>query len=324
MRILGKKLVGKKILVTGGTGFVGSHLVEDLAKLSDKITVTVHHKIPQHSYFESRGLHKKTHLETVDLIDFKKVNKLIYKNKFDFVFHLAAQPLVEKAFLNPKQTFYSNIVGTINLLESIRMNPTVEGIVVASSDKAYGILDKNKYSESDPLSGRHPYEVSKSATDLIAYSYFFTYGLPVCTTRFGNIYGEGDIHYSRLIPGIMRAFLNGKIFQIRSNGKYVRDYLYVKDVTRGYIMLANEINRFRGEAFNFGSEENLSVIGLIQKLEKKLNLEIKYHILDNADKELPYQSLDFSKVKKKLGWKPEFNIESTAIAIFEWYKNNND
>ena len=183
-----KSFKNQTILVTGGTGFVGSHLVERLLKEKANV-ITTYKALDPKSYFFTRKLQKKTTLAHVDIVDFERVFDLITKYEVDFIFHLAAQPLVDAAYYNPRRTMDSNIRGTINILESARLYPRVKGVVFASSDKAYGKLTKEKYLESDPLRGDHPYEVSKSAADLIAYSYYKTYGVPVVITRFGNIYG---------------------------------------------------------------------------------------------------------------------------------------
>ncbi len=320
------EIKNKNILVTGGAGFVGGHLVEELVKLKANVFV-VDINLDKRSYLYTENLHKKSKVINLDICDYKKLLILIKKYKIEFIFHLAAQALVEEAYKNPKYTLDNNILSTINILEATRINPQIKGVVVASSDKAYGKLSEaksrqrreNKYVESDPLSGDHPYDTSKSVTDLLSTTYYKTYKIPVVVTRFGNIYGEGDLNFSRIIPGIMKAIIKNKILQIRSNGKYVRDYLYVKDVVDGYILLAENIEKIKGEAFNFGSNETLNVLDLIKLVGKVSNKKIKYIILNNAKNEIPYQSLDYSKIKKTLGWKPKENIKSTVEKILNWY-----
>lgn len=311
-------LKGKNVLVTGGAGFVGGHLVEELVELGAKVVV-VDINLDKKSYLLTENLHKKSRVINLNICDYKKLSALIKKYKIEYIFHLAAQALVENAYNDPKYTLDNNILSTVNILEVTRKNNNIKGVVVASSDKCYGKLKKKKYVETDPLSGDHPYDTSKSVTDLISTTYYITYKIPVVVTRFGNIYGEGDLNFSRIIPGIIKSIIKNKTLQIRSNGKYVRDYLYVKDVARGYILLAQNIDKVKGEAFNFGSDDTLSVLQLINQLELVLNKKIKYRIMNTAKNEIPYQSLNYSKIRKTFGWKPKENIKSIIKKIFNWY-----
>lgn len=314
-------LKNKNILVTGGAGFVGAHLVEELIKQKANVIV-VDINLGKHSYLFTKGLHKKVNVIKLNICDNNKLLTLIKNHKIEFIFHLAAQALVEEGYRNPKQTLENNIISTINVLEITRLNKQIKGIIVASSDKAYGKLSTKKYTESSPLSGDHPYDTSKSVTDLISTTYFKTYGIPVVVTRFGNIYGEGDLNISRIIPGIMKSIVNNEELKIRSDGKYTRDYLYVKDVVNGYLLLAKNIGKVEGEVFNFGSDDTLTVLEVIRQVEKALNKKIKYRILNIAKNEIPYQSLDYSKIKKTLGWRPKNTIKSTVKNILGWYKGN--
>ena len=313
----------KNILVTGGAGFVGSHLVEELINLQNNVIVA-DINLNKRSYLFTENLHKKSKVINLDICDYEKLLNLIKKYKIEFIFHLAAQALVENAYKNPKQTLDNNILSTINVLEAVRINPQIKGLIVASSDKAYGKLGQKtaavkKYTESYPLSGDHPYDTSKSVTDLISTTYYKTYKIPVVVTRFGNIYGEGDLNFSRIIPGIMKALVKNKKLLVRSDGRYIRDYLYVKDVVKGYLLLAENMDKVKGEAFNFGSDDTLTVLEVIKQVEKSLNIKINYKILNTAKNEIPYQSLDYSKIKKILKWIPKKDIKSTIKTIFNWY-----
>lgn len=310
---------GKKVLVTGGTGFVGAHLVKRLVK-EGACVVTTNLLLEPDSYFAQQKLGRRVSVANVDITNFEAVHDLITKTEPEYIFHLAAQALVDTAYYNPWRTLNSNIMGTVNILESVRLYPKVKGVVVASSDKAYGKTGKEKYFEDTPLRGDHPYEVSKSAADLICYSYFKTYGVSVTVSRFGNIYGEGDLNISRIIPGALKALIKGETLEIRSNGKYVRDYLYVTDVVDGYLLLAENIEKSQGEAYNFGSIETLSVLQVIERLELSLDEKIPYKIMDQAKNEIPYQSLHFGKVNKAFGWKPRYTLTATSEKMRVWYE----
>ncbi len=312
-------IANKNILITGGTGFVGSHLTEKLLKAKNYLVVTQQTFNPR-SYFYTQGFQKKTQIAPCDINKFDQVFDLVTKFDIEYIFHLAAQPLVEVAYYNPRQTFQTNIIGTVNILEAARSFPKIKAVIVASSDKAYGKLNKKQYVETDPLQGDHPYEVSKSAVDLIAQAYYKTYNLPVVVTRFGNIYGEGDLNFSRIIPSIMKSLIKKQILEIRSDGKYVRDYLYVKDVADGYILLAENIEKVKGEAFNFGSTDTFSVLELVALVKQILKQKINYKILNRAKNEIPYQSLDFSKIRNRLGWRPKHKLVNMLKPIFRWYQ----
>jgi len=314
-------LTNKNVLITGGVGFVGGHLVEELIKQKVNVTV-VDINLDKKSYLFSKNLHNKAKIIMLDICDYKKLSILIGENKIDFIFHLAAQALVGDGYKNPKYTLENNIISTINVLEVVRNNSKIKGLIVASSDKCYGKLNKKQYVETDPLSGDHPYDTSKSATDLISTTYYKTYKIPVVVTRFGNIYGEGDLNNSRIIPGIMNSLVRGDVLGVRSDGRYVRDYLYVKDVVEGYLLLAKYINKTKGQAYNFGSNDTLSVLEVIRIAEKTLKQKIKYKILNTAKNEIPYQSLDFTKIKKELGWEPKGTMKDKLRTIYTWYNQN--
>jgi len=308
----------KNILVTGGAGFIGGHLVEKLINLKAKVFV-LDIKIEPNSYFAQNKLEKKCKFSFVDIRNGKSVENFFSKNKIDYIFHLAAEPIVEEALDNPYSAFETNIMGTVNILEAVRKNKNIKGLIAASSDKAYG-KTKAIYTEESPLRGDHPYDVSKSAMDLICQSYFKTYNLPVVVTRFGNVYGEGDLHFNRIIPGICKAVVNNEILELRSDGSYVRDYIYIEDVVGGYIILLKNFSRIKGEAFNFSSSDNMPVIELIRIAERFLRKKINYKILNNVNNEIPYQHLDDSKIKK-LKWKPQYNLENSLEIILTWYKS---
>lgn len=305
------------IVITGGAGFIGSNLVDALVKTSNKIIV-VDKKIAPKSIFSQHLLQKKVVFVQIDIRDKKKVFEVFRKYKPSYVIHLAAQTIVTTAFGNPLETFETNILGSINVFEACRVIGGVKRVVFASSDKAYG-KTKKTYTEDSPLAGDHPYDVSKSSADLIAQTYFKTYNLPVVITRFGNVYGEGDLHFDRIIPGICKAVIKKNTLEIRSDGQHIRDYVYVKDVIGGYIFLLNYKGNLDGEAYNFSSMDNFSVLELVKRAETILEVKIPYKIGNIARNEIPYQHLDDSKVRS-LGWKSKHTFENTLKSILQWYR----
>src|SRR5680860_52464 len=209
----------KKVLVTGATGLVGGHIVEKLVTQGAVVFITRRSK-DFRSYFMEKNLDQKTISAICDIKDCGRVFDVVSKYEIEYIFHLAAQPIVPTAFINPREALETNIMGTVNILEAARNCPNIKGVVLASSDKAYG-KKCDKADETNPMAGNHPYDVSKSCADLIARTYASTYGLPVAVSRFGNIYGPGDLNTNRIIPGIMKAIIFDETLEIRSDGTFI-------------------------------------------------------------------------------------------------------
>ncbi|KKP59954.1 MAG: hypothetical protein UR52_C0001G0034 [Candidatus Gottesmanbacteria bacterium GW2011_GWA1_34_13] len=315
------EIVNKNILITGGVGFIGSHLVKALTD-QGIFPIVLYRSIDLKSYFTLQNLNTKTQLIYQDINDYAGVYRIITKYKINVVFHLAAQALVELAYDNPLDTLLTNIIGTANILEVCRQKGDMDAIIVASSDKAYGKKGNVKYKESDALVGNHPYETSKASADLIAQMYIKTYNMPISITRFGNVYGEGDLNFSRIIPGIMQALIKKQTLDVRSNGKFIRDYIYVDDVVNGYLSIIKNWNKICGQSINFGSKETLSVMEIVQLVEKTLKLKIKHRILNNSKNEINYQSLNDNKARKILKWRHNYNLKNMLPEIYSWYKNS--
>jgi CDP-glucose 4,6-dehydratase len=311
-------LSGKNVLVTGATGLVGGHLVERLLKDGAHVVCTVRSKNPK-AYFYQHKFDEQTVMVNCDINDAERVFDVVSKYEIAYIFHLAAQPIVATSFINPYETFKTNIMGTVNVLEAARKSPYIKGVVVASSDKAYGKTCVNA-TEADPMAGDHPYDVSKSAADLIARAYYNTYHLPVAVSRFGNIYGPGDLNLNRIVPGIMKSLLLGKTLEIRSDGRFVRDYVYVKDVVDGYMLLAESMDTAKGQAFNFSTGYTFSVLDFVQKISQLAGQPIPYNIVNNQQNEIPFQSLNYQKAESVLGWKPKYTFEQGMRETYEWYK----
>lgn len=311
-------MVNKKetVLVTGGAGFIGGHLVELLLQKSYSVIVIDIQK-PCKSYFFLNRLDKKIDYRIVDIRNREQIEVLFASIHPTYVVHLAAQPIVQEAYDHPYDVFDTNIMGTVNILEACRKDKKIKRILVASSDKAYG-KTKKTYTENSPLQGDHPYDVSKSCEDLIAYTYFKTYNVPVVITRFGNVYGEGDVHFDRIVPGICESLITKKPLQIRSDGTYVRDYIYVKDVAMGYMTLLETKKDIDGEAFNFSSSDTYSVLKLIDQAAVALHTKIPYEIKNTAKNEIPYQHLDDKKIRL-LGWKIGSKLSENLKVIYSWY-----
>jgi CDP-glucose 4,6-dehydratase len=238
--------------------------------------------------------------------------------------HLAAQTIVGIANRNPISTFEANIGGTWKLLEACRRSPKVGQIIVASSDKAYGESQILPYTEDTPLAGRHPYDVSKSCSDLIAQTYAETYRSPVIITRCGNFYGGGDLNWNRIIPGTIRSIFRNQRPLIRSDGSFVRDYFYVEDGAAAYMFLAEQLARrpeLAGEAFNLSTEIQLSVIEIVQQVLQAMGSTLEPEILGEACHEIPHQYLSAQKARELLDWHPLFHLELGLRRTIAWYTN---
>lgn len=313
----------QKVFVTGATGLLGSALVEELLRRGAEVTCLIRDWVPQSKLIESNSL-ASVNVVHGELEDFTVLLRALNEYEIETVFHLGAQTIVGTAARSAMSTFEANIRGTWNLLEACRgCSKLVQRVIVASSDKAYGAHEHLPYTENTPLQGCFPYDVSKSCSDLISFSYFHTYRVPVAVTRCGNLFGPGDLNFNRLIPGTIRSALNDQAPIIRSDGTFVRDYFYVGDAVDAYIRLAERLpdERFIGQAFNFGNEKPMSVLemaNLILRLMGKTNL--KLNVLNQATHEIPKQYLDCSKARRMLEWRPLHTIETGLSETIEWYK----
>ena len=307
----------KSVLITGAGGFIGSWLARALTRLGASVTALLRDDHPDGKLFPT--------VVSGNLEDVTFLERVLNEAEIDTVFHLGAQTLIEAAVRSPFQTFESNIRGTYNLLEACRRHSaTVKRIVVASSDKAYGESSILPYTEEMPLRGKTPYDVSKSCSDLIAQSYFATYRLPIAIARCGNVYGGGDMHWSRLIPGTIRKLLQGERPVIRSNGKLTRDYLYVEDAVEAYLLMASMLDHrdVAGQAFNFGPEEPFTVLEVVKEIQSLLNCShFEPIILNAASHEISHQFLDSSKARKALGWSSRYSLGEGLKATIPWYAN---
>jgi CDP-glucose 4,6-dehydratase len=313
---------GRRVFITGCTGFLGSWLTAALLERGAEVVGLVRLREPE-SQLVRTGL--ISHIEQVsgELLDYALLRRTLVECHIDTVFHLAGQTIVGVANREPVETFETNIRGTWLLLEAARQTPSVRGIVVASSEKAYGEQLKLPYREEYPLQGRHPYEVSKSCADLIAQSFAHTYGLAIAVTRCSNLYGGGDLNWNRLIPGTIRSVLTGQRPVIRSDGSFRRDYLYVADAVLGYLMLAEHLTEpaVRGQPFNLGSGCPVSALELVQTIVAISGRpELEPIILNEVKHEIQDEYLSPHKAVQAVGWRQQYSLTRGLEEAMAWYR----
>lgn len=311
----------RRVAVTGGTGFVGSHIVAALVDLgADVIVLRRDRPAPSPIVvgWQDRVTFVDGQAEGTGLVE-----RLLGEYEIHTLFHLAAQSQVGVANRNPVSTFEANIEGTWSVLEAARRSPTVAAIVIASSDKAYGDQPRLPYTEDMPLLGVHPYDVSKACADMIAASYAQTFGVPVAITRCGNFFGPGDVNWERLIPGTARALIRGERPVIRSDGNLTRDYLYVTDGVRAYLQLAERIpndSALHGAAFNFSNEAPVSVLELVGMLQQVMGTSLEPEVRATASGEISHQALSAERARTTLGWKPSYSLIEALKETGDWYR----
>lgn len=294
--------------------------MKELIEQGANVTGLVRDHVPQSNLYQGEHV-KKMNIVQGALEDLPVIERALGEYEIDTVFHLAAQAIVGVANRNPVSTFEANILGTWNVLEACRKHPLIKRVIVASSDKAYGDQENLPYDEDMPLQGKHPYDVSKSCADLISHTYFHTYGLPVCITRCGNLYGGGDLNFNRIIPQTIQLVLNGEAPEIRSDGTFVRDYFYIEDAVQAYLLLAEKMeeHNLAGEAFNFSNEIQLTVLELVEKILKKMNSNLKPKVLNQGSNEIKHQYLSAEKARKLLNWTPAYTIDEGLEKTIGWY-----
>ena len=309
--------------ITGGTGLVGSWLVKRLIESGADVVCLVRDWVPQ-SEMVRKGWIEQVKVVRGDIRDRDTLERALGEYEIDTVIHLAAQTIVTIANRNPISTFETNIAGTWNLLEACRRSPKVKQVVVASSDKAYGDQEVLPYDENTPLQGQHPYDVSKSAADLIAHTYAKSFDLPVVITRCGNFYGGGDLNWNRIIPGAIRSILRGQSPVIRSDGEYIRDYFYVEDGAAAYMLLAEQLAarpELKGQAYNFSNEIQVSVREIVNRILKAMDSKLNPDIRNEVTNEIRHQYLRAEKARHDLKWKPMFTLDEGLAKTIDWYKD---
>lgn len=314
----------KRVLITGFRGFLGSHLTKSLIGRGAAIT-GLDIRTDINTLILDKEDVKKIRIVKGDVADYELIRKTLKNNKIEIIFHLAAHALVGDCLKDPKEAFEANICGTWNIIEASRKigKNRIKAIVISSSDKAYGDQKELPYRENSPLRGDHPYDASKACADLLAYTYFHTYNLPVCVTRCGNIFGPGDMNFSRIVPSAVISAINDKTLLVRSDGKFVRDYVYIDDIVEGYVLLAEKLQRLKlaGEAFNLSYENPVSVLDLVKMVYGLTDKTPKYRILNEAKYEIRKQYLSSRKARRVLGWRPGHSLYSGMKITVNWYRD---
>jgi CDP-glucose 4,6-dehydratase len=311
----------RSVFVTGATGLLGGWLVRQLLEEGAEVVALVRDGNPR-SMLVREGLISRISVVNGGLEDGDLLRRALTEYSVQTIFHLAAQPLVGVAKSDPVGTLRANVEGTWNVLEAARV-AAVGQTIVASSDKAYGESSNLPYTEDHPLRGRYPYDVSKSCADLISSMYAHTYGLPVAVVRCANLFGGGDLNFSRTIPGVIKATLSGERFRIRSDGKFVRDFLYVKDAADAYLLVARELAQYpdrAGEAFNFSLAVRLTVLDVVRSVLELMGRSDLAPVIENrASAEIREQYMSCEKARTLLSWRPRFGMEAALRETIEWY-----
>lgn len=316
------ELKGKRVLVTGAAGFIGSWLIQALLDAKADPVAIVRDDVPDSIYFQECA--DKAITLHGNLEDYALVERAINEFETEYILHLGAQTIVKTANNSPLSTFESNIKGTWNLLEATRHHDKqIKGLVVASSDKAYGDHEVLPYNEKAPLNPHNPYDASKACADLLAITYAHTYSLKIGISRCGNVFGGGDLNFNRIVPGTIQSLLANEQPIIRSDGTYVRDYLYVKDVVQGYLKLLEKTvsSKLCGDVFNFSYEKPLNVLEIVDAISKQMKSNLKPVIKNEVSNEIKKQYLDSSKARKVLKWSPTYDLDKGLKETIEWYTN---
>lgn len=303
------------VAITGASGLLGQSLSALLLKNGMRVHAMIREEGPNNvlprEIFRTYG----------DISNKKDVERFIHNSNPDYFIHLAAQTQAFDSFRQPYETFVPNVVGTLNILESLREYGKCKAIIVASSDKAYGRLHGEEYLETGPLNGIFPYDASKSITDILCKSYRHTYDMPIATTRACNIYGVGDLNTGRIIPGIINAYLNGSTFEIRNGGLDVREYISNEDVSLAYLAILKHIEKQNSfDSFNIGSGDTYATKDLFDLVVSHLDNKVNYIITNNQSVEIPFQKLNSNRIRS-IGWSPQHTMKTYIKEIIGWYKN---
>jgi CDP-glucose 4,6-dehydratase len=326
---------GKRVFVTGHTGFKGSWLALFLRHFGAEVAGFALAPATSPNLWGLLDLNSDIQATTDDIRNASALRTAVTHFQPEIVFHLAAQALVRASYVDPVETYSTNVMGTVNLLEAVRATPSVRAVVSVTSDKCY---DNQEwvwgYREADPIGGHDPYSSSKGCAELVTAAYrssFFNpvkysdHGVAIASCRAGNVVGGGDWSDDRLIPDVIRSIAAGQAVDIR-NPNATRPWQHVLEPLSGYLLVAEKLvtdGVAYGEAWNFGpgAEGDQTVIQVVEQLIAKFG-QGKIHVAQNPDNphEAGLLKLDISKARDRLGWQPRWNVAQTLDAVVNWHK----
>ena len=312
----------RTVLVGGATGFLGGWLVRELLRRQAQVIAIVRSPKPESQFYLS-SFQRKVGIESGSVADIEFMEQVFRRHpKIGVFFHAAYGADVNRVLQEPFECFRSTAESTWAILDLLRRKYPNCISIISSTDKAYGD-QALPYCESSPLNPRHPYEVAKATQDLVAQSYGKVYGLPTAITRCGNYFGGFDFNFTRLIPGIMRDLAEGRRPELRSNGRFTRDFLYIEDAVEIQLMLAERVAEdplLYGEAFNFSYGVQIEVIDMVRRLAELTGSPIEPLVNDSVRTEIPHMHLSSDKATERLGWNPQFSLDEGLKRSVNWYR----
>ena len=311
----------KNVLITGINGFVASNIAKQLVSMGANV-IGMLKDISTFNAIKELAIEDKVTVTFGDITDAHAVRRTVNKYEVDVCFHLAAMSTVRICSRDPIVAFRTNVEGTWNVLEACRNAKTVKAVVVASTDKCYGVPEKLPYKEGDRLNGLATYDATKACADIVARSFAYNYDMPVTVTRCCNIYGPGDLNLSRIIPNTIRRVVDGKPAMLwDDSAAMVREFIYIDDVVDAYIKLAENIDITKGRAYNVGTREHISVEDFVKNIFACMGKEpdIEINERESTFKEIPEQYLDSTLMKESTGWEPKYDLSSGLKKTVDWY-----
>ena len=313
----------KNVLITGINGFVASNIAKKLVSQGANV-VGMLKDVSTFNAIKELAIEDKVSVTFGDITDPHAVRRTVNKYEVDACFHLAAMSTVRICSRDPIVAFRTNVEGTWNVLEACRNAKTVKAVIVASTDKCYGVPERLPYKEGDMLNGLATYDATKACTDIVARSFAYNYNMPISVTRCCNIYGPGDLNLSRIIPNTIRRVVAGQPAMLwDDSAAMVREFIYIDDVVDAYMTLAEHIDLTKGKAYNIGTLEHIKVEDFVKKIFKCMGLEpdIEINERESTFKEIPDQYLDSTLMHETTGWNHKYDLDAGLQKTVDWYVN---